>query len=140
MFPEAAGEPAEETTLAALSAKDRILLLTGIASPARIREKLRQYAPGIAEMTFGDHHDFSASDLREIERRFDQLTGERKLIVTTEKDAVRLTGRELTERVKRALYQLPVEVKIIHEQHLNFNKSILSYVDENKRDSGVPEK
>ncbi|MFW5831839.1 MAG: hypothetical protein ACOCVA_06285, partial [Prolixibacteraceae bacterium] len=59
---------------------------------------------------------------------------ENKLIITTEKDAVRFRDMEehLDEQFKQVLYYLPVKVRFLDEEGKAFNKKILNYVGENK--------
>jgi tetraacyldisaccharide 4'-kinase len=59
-----------------------------------------------------------------------------KMIVTTEKDAVRLQHAEgLSDEVRQHIYQLPIRVKFMLEQAEEFNKKITGYVRKNSRNS-----
>jgi tetraacyldisaccharide 4'-kinase len=59
-----------------------------------------------------------------------------KIIITTEKDAVRLEAVEgLSNEVKDSLYMLPVHIKFMLEQEEDFNSKIISYVLKNSRNS-----
>ncbi len=63
----------------------------GIAHPSDFFQSLEQVPVHIAKQnTFPDHHDYSADDLKAIENRAQQAAA--KMIVTTEKDAVKLKG------------------------------------------------
>ena len=42
---------------------------------------------------FPDHHHFTNRDIQNINEQFDQLTSKRKLMLTTEKDYVRIENR-----------------------------------------------
>ena len=62
---------------------------------------------------YPDHHDFSRNDLLEIERKFDEMSGERKIIVTTEKDAVRLAFNPyFPDKLKPFVFFQPISVGI----------------------------
>lgn len=125
-----------ERPLASIGPEDEVLLLTGIASPLTIREKLEAHTQHIDLLSFEDHHDFSASDMQLIKERFEKLKGERKLIITTEKDATRLMHHpELDDQLKRYIYTLPIEVEILQNQQDNFNQHIIGYVRKNTRNS-----
>ena len=64
---------------------------------------------------------------------FEKLDGEKKIIVTTEKDAARLTNSPYLCQFDGApLYDLPVNVRF-HEEE-KFNEEILKYVRENSYD------
>ena len=69
-----------------------------------------------------------------ILKRFESLNGEKKIIVTTEKDAARLTNSPyLCQFECASLYVLPVNVRF-HEEE-KFNEEILNYVRKNSHDS-----
>jgi tetraacyldisaccharide 4'-kinase len=91
----------------------RVLAVAGIARPERFFAALR--AEGwevVREMVFRDHHWFDAGDLNTIQRTAGETQAD--LVITTEKDAVRLlAGREgppCDERLVVAY--LPMEVAI----------------------------
>ncbi|RIH66455.1 tetraacyldisaccharide 4'-kinase [Mariniphaga sediminis] len=110
-----------------------ILIVTGIAYPKLIPEHLKQFSGETEMITFSDHHNYSQEDIRLIMRKFESLKNEQKIIVTTEKDAVRFAGiEELDEQFKSVLYYLPVQVKFLDEEGKLFNKKILNYVGKNK--------
>ncbi len=110
-----------------------VLLFTGIASPKLIEEYLHQFSKKIETLTFPDHYNYSAQDIQTIINKFAALKAEKKIIITTEKDSMRLkTNSALTDEFKSALYYLPVQVKFLDEEKKSFNKKILNYVGENK--------
>ena len=113
----------------------QVLLLTGIASPKQMMIDLQPYNENIQSMAFADHHNFKAKDIRRINEAFDALPSP-KMIITTEKDAVRLEQAEgLSDEVKNSLYALPVHIKFMLEQEEDFNSKIISYVRKNSRNS-----
>ena len=76
-------------------------LVTGIANPKPLVGFLKKQGFKFEHLKFPDHHHFSEEDIN----RFNQ----KKLILTTEKDWVRLEGR-LAKTVK--LFYLPIEIRI----------------------------
>jgi len=84
-------------------------------------------------MQFGDHHNFSAKDINNIEQQLNTL-GDNAIIVTTEKDAVRF-GELLPNNSKLAqnMYSLPIEIQIINNKESDLKDKILNYVRSNKR-------
>lgn len=95
------------------------LLIAGIAKPKPFFEYLKGDTTNA--MTFADHHDFSEADIRNIEEKAG--TG---IIVTTEKDYVRLRGRIQHNR----LFYLPIKSSFIAGKD-KFDKLILQYVESN---------
>ena len=62
-----------------------------------------------------DHNDFPRADIAVILERLKSMPGERKIIVTTEKDAVRLMFNPyFPKNLKPFTFYLPVTVKMIN--------------------------
>ena len=115
--------------------KQNVLLLTGIASPRQMSEDLKFQVRSITPMTFSDHHDFKPKDIRKLNETFEAMN-EPKLIITTEKDATRLTTKEgLSEEVRKHLYVMPIRIHFMQDQEESFNQNILGYVRKNSRNS-----
>jgi tetraacyldisaccharide 4'-kinase len=110
-----------------------ILVLTGIASPNLIYSYLKQFSKKLEIISFSDHHYYSNGDIQSVMQKFDTLKSDKKIIVTTEKDSMRLKDlANLPEDFKMNLYYLPVKVKFLDDGENEFNKKILNYVGENK--------
>lgn len=110
-----------------------VLLLSGIASPRQMIEDLTPLVKSLTPLTFGDHHDFSEKDISQLNALFEQMPTP-KIIVTTEKDAARLmTVNAISNEVRQALYQLPINISFLQKQTNAFNQSITSYVNKNAR-------
>ena len=112
-----------------------VLLLTGIASPKQMEHDLKPMTKDITNLSFGDHHSFKGKDIDRINETFESMP-EPRIIITTEKDAVRLRETEgLYEKVKSNMYELPIKVSFMLDQQENFNEKIISYVRKNSRNS-----
>ena len=113
----------------------QVLLLTGIASPKQMEHDLKPMTKDITNLSFGDHHSFKGKDIDRINDAFESMP-EPRIIITTEKDAVRLRETEgLYEKVKSNMYELPIKVSFMLDQQDNFNEKIISYVRKNSRNS-----
>ncbi len=100
--------------LYSLSSRDTVLLVTGIANPRGFVRHFKSYPFKVVVCHFPDHHDFSRSDLEHLKDKFLGLKGERKIIVTTEKDAVRLSYNPYFPVVlKQTTYFIPISVRLI---------------------------
>ena len=127
----------KDISLSSLTDTD-ILLVTGIASPAPILERLEDCTKQIETLSFSDHHDFTHKDMQQIKERFKRLTGEKRLIITTEKDATRLVNHQgLDEELKPFIYALPIEIEILQNQQDKFNQHIIDYVRKNTRNRSL---
>ena len=105
---------------------DNILCVTGIAHPEPMLAELRRHTK-VQHLPFSDHHNFTSGDMARIKETFAALSGSNNIIVTTEKDAIRLHG--LTEGLP--VHVLPVEVAIHKENDKDFNTLIEASVREN---------
>ena len=118
-----------------LTADMNILLLSGIASPKQIMVDLEQYTKKIYPLTFSDHHQFTEKDILLIQQTYASMPAP-KMIITTEKDAVRLKHiQELSDDIRKDMYVLPLEICFLLEQSNMFNKNIIDYVHKNSRNS-----
>ncbi len=109
---------------------DSVLAFCGIANPKPFVEELKKNYKSVDFLQFADHHTYTKEDLTVILKHFEDLSGEKKIIVTTEKDAARLTNSPYLCQFETApLFVLPVSVHF-HEEE-KFNKEILKYVREN---------
>ncbi len=106
----------------------KVILLTGIASPEQLINDLTPRCSSITSIAFGDHHAFTEKDIEHINRLYHTTPGN-KIIITTEKDATRLTeARNLSDEVKANIYILPIHVTFMLGQGDKFNHKILNFV------------
>jgi tetraacyldisaccharide 4'-kinase len=106
-----------------------VLLVTGIANPAPLKRWLDGRSGSYYEMVYSDHHIYSIDDLRAILRRFTAITDPRKLILTTEKDAVRLIKfREELEGLP--FYVLPIRPRFLFDEEGGFRDLIIKFIKE----------
>jgi len=97
------------------------LLLAGIAKPESFFGYLQH---GNEEcLTYPDHHHFTEKDLLEIKNK-----SQNKIIITTEKDFVRLKGSVPKEQ----LFYLPIRSSFLSASE-NFDKTITNYVGTSTR-------
>jgi tetraacyldisaccharide 4'-kinase len=99
------------------------LLLAGIAKPNPFFAYLQNESD--EKLVFPDHHHFTAKDINEIKYK-----SQNKIIITTEKDFVRLKGSIPKEK----LFYLPIRSSFISESE-NFDKTIINYVGASTRNS-----
>ena len=110
----------------------RIVLFTGIGNPTPMVTYLKEYASDIKHIQFPDHHAFSLQDIANIRGELDTIEGGNKIVVTTEKDAMRLMGNDLQDIANTLpLYILPIEVDF-KDKTQEFNETIINYVRTNK--------
>ena len=124
------------------SSSHSVFLLTGIASPRSLESDFKHYCT-FTPIRFGDHHAFTKKDMEQIASKL-SASGTNNIVVTTEKDAMRLIdylhsnpndGIEFLVNKFKDFYVLPVEVSFLKAHEEDFNNMILSYVQKNSRNS-----
>ena len=131
------GQPYHITRQTAAVIDDRVevLLVTGIANPAPLKRWLDEHSQTYYELAYSDHHIFSIDDLHTITRRFDSLTARNKLILTTEKDAVRLI-KFRQELEDWPFFVLPITPCFLFGQEARFTDLIVKFITEFKAPAG----
>ncbi|WP_460567875.1 tetraacyldisaccharide 4'-kinase [Flaviaesturariibacter terrae] len=109
-----------------------VLLVTGIANPRPLKKYLEERVHTYSMMHYGDHHIFSIDDWKEIRERFATLEGPRKIILTTEKDAMRLLKFE-GELAELPFYVLPIEHRFLFEEGTQFDSIVNNFIQEFKQ-------
>lgn len=110
-----------------------VLMITGIANPSSLKDYLMHGSHDIHEMNFPDHHQYSLKDVDRITSKFNSLSSERKIIVTTEKDMVRFRDFDaVSEIVRKNMYYIPLKISFLNNAGNEFDQKILKYVSENK--------
>ena len=114
-----------------------VLLLTGIANPKPLKEHiLENISKKIRDLEYSDHYNFKESDIKKIKQIFNSIGSPKKMIITTEKDAMRLQKfSNIADDLKDAFYYIPVKVKFLNDRTDNFNQQIIEYVRKNKSHS-----
>lgn len=118
-----------------------ILLFTGIANNKPALDYLRANVKHVDVLEFSDHHKYNEKDISKIEQQFNTITNPKKLIITTEKDYMRLQKGGLLNMLGNApFFYLPIETEFHQPDKEEFNQQILKYVRANKINSNTLEK
>lgn len=104
------------------------LLVTGIANPEPVKDVFKNFVSGYQILNFRDHHNFSLEDIKQIKDEFSKIENDNKIIVTTEKDAVRLIKFE-KELGNLPIYVLPISHHFLFDEALKFEKDILAFIN-----------
>ena len=97
------------------------LLVAGIAKPEPFFDYLQN--TNDVCLSFPDHHHFSENDILDIKKN-----SINRIIITTEKDYVRLQGRLPADQ----LFYLPIKSQFLEEED-SFRKKIINYVGASSR-------
>ncbi|HLG36009.1 MAG TPA: tetraacyldisaccharide 4'-kinase [Bacteroidia bacterium] len=114
----------------------RVLLLTGIANPLPLKIHVTRSYTLVRLLRYADHYDFTETDIKRMRKIFSNIVGEEKIILTTEKDAMRLMKENLIPLLSELpVYVLPVKVKFLQKYSETSDNTILEYVRKNSANS-----
>ncbi|MBK9733555.1 MAG: tetraacyldisaccharide 4'-kinase [Saprospiraceae bacterium] len=106
-----------------------VVLLSAIANTDYLLEYLYPLVKEIHEIEFEDHHNFDRYDIERIIKVFQNITNKRKIILTTEKDAMRLEiHSEILQKNNIPLYILPAKVKFHFNEGAVFDGTIRKFL------------
>jgi len=105
----------KELPLSSLIGK-KVSLVTGIANPEPLINYLKSKSVNFEHLNFEDHHVFSASEINVLK--------EKEIILTTEKDYVRLQG-DFKSNISQ-LWYIPISFEI--DEAPEFNAHLLSFM------------
>lgn len=89
--------------------KYQVLLLCAIAQPETLQQHLQNQCQQLTTLSFSDHHTFTQQDIDHLVQTFEQMPTDSKIIITTEKDAVRLLSY-LQQLQNIPIFVLPITV------------------------------
>lgn len=108
-----------------------ILLVTGIANPLPLVNYLKGMSSNIRHISYRDHHKFSEQDIKNILSVWDSIEHQDKIIITTEKDSVRLKDfSNFANPLKKGFFYIPVRIKFIDNEE-SFIKIVTDYAGKN---------
>ena len=110
-----------------MSESTELLLITGIANPTPLQSFLAERIHSFDMLHYPDHHIFSSTDLKDILQHFNKLKSTDKIILTTEKDAVRLKKFE-KELSELPVYALPIKMNILFNENEKLNRLVHNYI------------
>ncbi|MGC9374625.1 MAG: tetraacyldisaccharide 4'-kinase [Bacteroidales bacterium] len=117
--------------------KTAVLMVTGIANPFPLEQHIKEtLSDQIEKIKFPDHHHFKNSDIRKIEQKYNSIQSSNKIIITSEKDAMRLHKfTNIADYLKKSFFYIPIKVRFLNNKTDNFNQQIIDYVRNNKKHS-----
>lgn len=111
-----------------------VLLVTGIAKPDSLYYYIKDNYQTVEHLAFGDHYLFQKEDIVTIKNSFKDLYGNNKVIITTEKDIMRLSLPEIYNELKELpIFYIPIEICFHGNDKEEFDNKILKYVAANSR-------
>lgn len=115
-------------------ARSTALLVTGIASHEKLAEYLERQGARLYMSTFKDHHAYDVYDLERIRDTYHNIEGDNKMIITTEKDAVRLWPfRSWFLENNIPIFVQPIRVAFLDDDGPRFDADIVKYIEVTRR-------
>lgn len=106
-----------------------IVLISALASSSYLAEYLDKTVNYARILDFQDHHYFQKKDIANLAEQFQSLKSNRKIILTTEKDAVRLEEhREYFVQEQLPIFILPIEVDFHFGERKGFENEIKQFL------------
>jgi tetraacyldisaccharide 4'-kinase len=105
-------------------AGSRVVAMAALGNPGPFVEGLRAKYDLRGELLWGDHHPYTMRDLRGMEEALEDA-GDEAVIITTEKDAVKLgTGAKIPPATRARIFVQPIEMGFIEESKESFFKKL----------------
>lgn len=124
----------EEKKFTSIDKKTSVILLTGIADAKLLINHLEFHKLKIVKhFNYPDHYSFQQKDIDKLKIEYDNLDTTNKIIITTEKDAMRLLHPKFENKLDALpMYYLPIEADVHEKDKEWFDTRILNYVRSNK--------
>ena len=105
-----------------------VLLVCGIANPRPLKEVLTTHVATYDILSFRDHHIFNTDDLKSIKENFSKIDSPNKMIITTEKDGVRLSKFE-KELEHLPVFVIPMAHQFLFGGEVEFRKEVNDFIE-----------
>jgi len=112
----------------------KTLVFAGIAKITPLIDYLKQESREVIVNKFSDHYNFQPIDMVRIVKQFKEIISSKKIVITTEKDAMRLKDQRLFPLLEEIpVFYLPIEIKFHNspDKEITFDQTILKYVQSN---------
>ncbi len=103
---------------------EQALIVTGIGNPTPLVDYWKEKS-SVELMAFPDHHNYSTADIKAIHEKFGKFASKNKVIITTEKDYMRLQQFDEVLDRKNAWHYQPIS--IIIKNQTSFNSLLHEY-------------
>lgn len=109
-----------------------VLLVSGIANPRPLKKMLEEHSNIYHLLQYSDHHIFTIDDLNEIRKKYDEIEITDKIILTTEKDAVRL--QKFSNEIRELpFYVIPVRHQFLFNEGAIFDQLVINFIKDFKK-------
>lgn len=118
-----------------------VFLLTGIANPQPLLQYLGGSTSHIIHHNYPDHHPFTLKNITKLAAEYAASPSQKKIIITTEKDAQRLDESWLNAGLrtgeKLPVFVIPIRVEFLNGSGHQFDKIVIKYVREHTENHSI---
>jgi len=106
-----------------------VLLICAIAGTDYLVRYLEERVNTVTVLEYEDHHYFTKHDVGNLQSTFERLESDKKVVITTEKDAMRLELHKTFLREQRLpIFALPVQVRFHFDEGPAFDERIKDFL------------
>ena len=106
-----------------------VLLICAIARTDYLVDYLESQVNEVKTLEYEDHRYFSKFDVSFLKKTFDEMDSKKKVILTTEKDAMRLQlHHPFLQENKLPIFALPVQVAFHFDEGEKFDQEIKDFL------------
>lgn len=112
----------------------KALVFAGIAKISPLIDHLQKRTKDVLLAEFSDHHSFEPADIVRVTNQFKEIISSNKVLITTEKDAMRLKDERLAPLLEEfPVFYIPIEIGFhkVNEEEVSFDQTILEHVQAN---------
>ena len=126
----------EETPILPHKGQD-VVVMAAIANPSHLIDDVKRNYNIVETLIYPDHYSYKTHDLEAMNKAV-RKGKEDTIILTTEKDAVKLTNsKKIPENIRRRLYYIPNRIQFVDNFRNNtpelFIEKLLPYVRQNQK-------
>jgi len=120
----------QKATIQSLKDKNySVILITGIGNFKPILSYCEELVIEVMHIKFADHHKYTEKDISNISEKFNSLNSGNRVILTTEKDAVKIKDITCNNiEMKNNFFYCPIEIEILNNEKEDFEKQIINFV------------
>jgi tetraacyldisaccharide 4'-kinase len=112
-----------------LSEEIDVMVISAIARTDYLVDYLNEQVNSVRVKEYEDHHFFTNYDIGQLKADFERMESDKKVVLTTEKDAMRLElHRSYLMENKLPVWAVPVEVKFHFDEGPQFDEYIQSFL------------
>lgn len=106
------------------------VVFSGIANPLPFEKGVGEQCKVLESVSFADHHVYTVGDMKRVLKVRSSYKAEKPIVVTTEKDAVKLSGNSrVPEELRGVLYVLPMRLDFVGGDGRELIKDIYNVIE-----------